>query len=85
MHRCQALLLRARVDQFYPNIIGCLPMASLRPLTRGVFGTLRWRIQAKTTTVIGMLKRAGAMSANDPPATSVVGFVALRLPSRFTL
>jgi len=39
MHRCQAPLLRARVDQFYPDIIGCLPMASLRRLTSGVFGT----------------------------------------------
>ena len=35
MHRCQALLLHARVDQFYPDIIGCLPMASLR-LTSGI-------------------------------------------------
>src|SRR6516162_1452501 len=36
MRRCQALMFACRVDQFYPDIIGCLPMASLRRLTSGI-------------------------------------------------
>jgi hypothetical protein len=84
MRRCQALMFACRVDQFYPDIIGCLPMASLRRLTSGISahsaGGSKRRLQRLSVCAkelrnvrfrgVKRTSAAGAsMSANDPERT----------------
>jgi hypothetical protein len=70
MRRCQALMFTCSCRSVLPGYYWVPADGISAAAYKRDFGTLRWPIQAKTTTVIGMRKRAGAMSAYGTKQTS---------------
>jgi hypothetical protein len=71
MCRCQALMFACPCRSVLPGYYWVPADGISAAACKRDFGTLRWPIQAKTTTVIGMRKKNCAMSAFGTKRTLV--------------